>query len=188
MSLKYAMGYASYLSILVLAKPVHLSSLGESMVIRPPENILGGTLYPLSMSNESVTSLEGTGGKGIHIQCDGSSYGFDLDILDCEEAKACIPPNPENVQWAERHTGWQKQIFPLPYRAMGNKALCYVQPVLIDGATSAKATTNQVRNAAAAIRHKCGAGGILQGGIATNIGKKKTPLLRGHGSAKGLVY
>ncbi|KAL9134382.1 MAG: hypothetical protein Q9175_004434 [Cornicularia normoerica] len=137
------------------------------------------------MSNESVTSLEGTGGKGIHIQCDGSSYGFDLDILDCEEAKACIPPNPENVQWAERHTGWQKQIFPLPYRAMGNKALCYVQPVLIDGATSAKATTNQVRNAAAAIRHKCGAGGILQGGIATNIGKKKTPLLRGHGSAKG---
>ncbi|CAF9943056.1 MAG: hypothetical protein ALECFALPRED_010502 [Alectoria fallacina] len=53
---------------------------------------------------------------------------------------------------------------------MGEKALCYVQPVLIGHATSARATTNQVRNAAAAIRHRCASGGNLQGGIATNIG------------------
>ena len=107
----------------------------------------------------------------IHIQCNGSLYGFDLDIGDCEEAKAYFPASSDQAQWATRHTGWQKDIFGLPYRAMGDKALCYVQPVIIDGASSAKATPNQVRNAAAMIRHKCASGGKLQGGIATNIGE-----------------
>lgn len=172
MSLKYGLGYAPCLLALVLAKPPNVA-----VVVGPSTNLLGENLNLISASNESFTWLNVTGGKDIHVQCDGASYGFDLDIHDCERAKAYVPASPEQVQWAERHTGWQKQIFPLPYRAMGEKALCYVQPVLIGHATSARATTNQVRNAAAAIRHRCASGGNLQGGIATNIGKKEFPWL-----------
>lgn len=164
MLLKYALGYASSLSTLVLAEPLGVYS--DNTIV----------MDPLSLFNASVASLNVTGGEGkIHVQCDGASYGFDLDIVDCEQAKAHVPASADPVQWAERHTGWQKQIFPLPYRAMGDKALCYVQPVLNDDWTSAKANTNQVRNAAAAIRHECFSGGKLQGGIATNIGELKSP-------------
>lgn len=155
----------------VLNTTLYPSSLNVSLTsLGPPPTLLNGTLYSSSMLNESVTSLDVTGGNDIHVQCDGASYGFDLDIVDCEQGKAYIPASAEQFQWAERHTGWQKTIFFLPYRAMGDKALCYVQPLLIDGAISARASTNQVRNAAAAIRRRCASGGQLQGGIATNIG------------------
>lgn len=175
MLLKYALVYAVYLGTLVIGNPTTLLArqLVNVTFVGPTPALPNGTLY---MLNETVASLNVTGGNDIHIQCDGASYGFDLDIVDCEEAKAYIPVSPEQVQWAERHTGWQKEIFLLPYRTMGDKALCYVQPVLIDGATSARANPNQVRNAAAAIRHKCASGGKLQGGIATNIGRQRIPL------------
>ncbi|KAL9077235.1 MAG: hypothetical protein Q9161_000501 [Pseudevernia consocians] len=122
------------------------------------------------MLNASVTAFNVTGAEDIHIQCDGSSYGFDLDVVDCKEANAYVPSSPDQVLWAESQTGLQEKIFALPYRAMGDKAMCYVQPLLINGTSSARATPNQVRNAAAAIRLNCASGGKLQGGIATNIG------------------
>ncbi len=169
MSLKYILGYALCLWIVVLAAPAP----PHFILVGAPTNVLGSnySLNPMVMSNESVTSSNVIGDNEIHIQCNGSFYGFDLDIGDCEEAKAYFPASSDQVQWATRHTGWQKDIFGLPYRAMGDKALCYVQPVILDGASSAKATLNQVRNAAAMIRHKCASGGKLQGGIATNIGE-----------------
>lgn len=169
MSLKYALFYTSCLWILVLPKPLTRNHQRDATIL-----------------TASVTSFNVTGDEDIHIHCDGSSYGFDLDITDCEEAEAYVPFSPDPVWWAERHTGWQKKIFPLPYRAMGDKGMCYVQPVLINDASSAQATPNQVRNAAAAIRHKCASGGKLQGGIATSIGKKKGPVLDGHDSIVGL--
>ena len=206
MALKYVLRYTLYVGSLVSAKPLDTMSArppgtvsarplntsatsgipSSHMELQRPPDLLNSTLYASSASNESVTSLDVTGDNDIEIQCDGASYGFDLDISDCEEAKAYFTANPDQFQWAERHTGWQKQIFPLPYRAMGNKASCYVQPVLSSGATSARATPNEVRNAAAAIRHKCYSGGKLQGGIATNIGKKRTQGLIGHKSVFGL--
>ena len=125
-------------------------------------------LNPTSASN---TTVNGTSDNRGHIHCDGASYGFDLDISDCEDAKAEIPASAYVMQWAERHTGWEKRISTLPYRSMGDKASCYVQTVLIGDATSAKASLNQVRNAAASIRHQCASRGKLQGGIATNIGE-----------------
>lgn len=142
----------------------------------PASNPLPFDLEPTSASNPSPTLLNVTSSEDVHIQCDGASYGFDLDISDCEEAMAYFPTYPDQVQWAERHTDSQTQIFPLPYRAMGDKASCYIQPVVIDGATSAKAAPNEVRNAAAMIRDRCASGGKLQGGMATSIGKKRTAL------------
>lgn len=129
-------------------------------------------LYPLSMSNESATSSDLKIYDNIHIECNGSSYGFDLDITDCELAKAFVPASSEEMLWAERSSHSLKQYSPLPYRSMGEKAICYVETSLINGATSGKASTNQIRNAAAAIRHQCYSGGRLQGGIARNIGMK----------------
>lgn len=136
-------------------------------------------LYPTSNSlpfaynstAASDTPLNVTSDNREHIKCNGASYGFNLDILDCEQAKADIRASPDENQWAERHTGWLKQIWPLPFRTMGDKASCYVQTVLIGDATSAKASLNQVRNAAASIRNYCASRGKLQGGIATNIGE-----------------
>lgn len=191
MSLKYALGYASCVGILVLGKPLKTNSslniVNSSIThTHPPLGLL--TLnYPISALNESGTNPNNvTGEEDIHIQCDGASYGFDLDIGECEQAKAYFPANPNQFQWAERHTGWQKEIFILPYRAMGDEASCYVQPILVDGATSARATPNEVRNAAAMIRHICYSRGKLQGGIATNIGKTKKALRKGHKFVIGL--
>ena len=163
--LKYTLAFASYVGNLVLATPitknVYLSSLNSSL-----------DLNSIMPSNETVTlSLNLTGSEGTHIQCDGASYGFDLDVSDCEEAKKYVPFGRDQVQWVERDTTWKKEHVPLPYRVMGSKATCYVQPVLVEGAAFAKASTNQVRNAAAMIRNRCFAGGKLQGGIATKIGE-----------------
>lgn len=183
MSPKYALGIALYIGSRVLANPI-VQRPGDKMSYPrghfvqtyPASNPLPFDLEPTSASNPSPTLLNVTSSEDVHIQCDGASYGFDLDISDCEEAMAYFPTYPDQVQWAERHTASQTQIFPLPYRAMGDKALCYIQPVVIDGDTSAKAAPNEVRNAAAMIRDRCASGGKLQGGMATSIGKKRTAL------------
>ena len=162
--LKYVLGLASYVGHLALATPIgtHYVSNGQSLYLN--------SILP---SNESVTlPLNLTGSRDTQIHCDGASYGFDLDVFDCEEAKAYVPRGRDQVQWVERNTAWQKEHVPLPYRSMGSKAACYVQPVLVEGATSARASANEVRNAAAMIRGTCFAGGKLQGGMATKTGKE----------------
>ena len=169
MSLKYALAYASYILTLVLAKPLGSLDSRAVAVRASPQSV---DPYPLSMSNDSAPSSDLKGDENIHIECNGSSYGFDLDITDCELAKAFVPANPEEIVWAERHTSTLKRYQPLPYRSMGEKAICYVETSLINGAASGKASTNQIRNAAAMIRYQCYSGGRLQGGIATNIGMK----------------
>ena len=159
--LLYALALACYVSNSVSATPL--------------VNVQDSSIYLNSIlpSNGSVTlPLNLTGSEDTHIECDGASYGFDLDVFDCEEAKKYIPPGRDQVQWVERDTAWQKEHVPLPYRSMGSKATCYVQPVVVEGATSAKASANEVRNAAAMIRNRCFVGGKLQGGIATKIGKE----------------
>ena len=178
MTLKYTLGCALYVGSLVLARPA---------VVDPDLNISDSTIkvnslpvYALSvlpttaLPIEPITSLDITGGEDIHIQCDGPSYGSDLDISDCGEANAYLAAGSDQYQWAERHSGSQKESLALPYRSMGDKASCYVQPVLINGASSARATFDEIRNAAAMIRGRCFSGGKLQGGMATKIGKMKT--------------
>ncbi len=176
MPLKYALGLASCLGTLVLAQPVsrHANATDSNSSItrlHPITDYLNLNFDPVGPIDEPSTPPSVTGSEDMHIQCNGASYGFDLSISDCEGANSYVPASADEVQWAERHTGWQKQFFPLPYRAMGDEASCYVQPVLKDGATSAKASLNHIRNAAAMIRNRCFSGGKLQGGMATNIGK-----------------
>ena len=171
MSLKYALWYASLFGSLVLSKP--LESIAFQTIQLPTANYSGaqdGSDMTHIWSDNSA-SFNATVAKDAIVKCDGASYGFDLDVDDCELAKAYVMRGAEQMLWAERNTGWQKKIVPLPYRAMGVQATCYVQAVLIDGAPSAKASLNDIRNAAAAIRGTCYSNGKLQGGIATNIGE-----------------
>ena len=50
-----------------------------------------------------------------------------------------------------------------------DEALCYLQPVLINGAEFGYATLRQIRNAASELVLQC-ASSAEQGGIATNVG------------------
>ena len=50
-----------------------------------------------------------------------------------------------------------------------DEALCYLQPVLLNGAEFGSASPSQIRDAASELLLKC-ASGAEQGGIATNIG------------------
>ncbi len=175
MPMKYALSLASCLGSLVLATSVSLH-VNATVSGNPTNRVNPNTNLTLDLdSSEVITSPSVTSSEeDIHIQCNGASYGFDLDISDCEQAKAYLESSPGEVQWAERHTAEQNQGIPLPYRIMGDNASCYVQPVLMDGAPAAKASANQVYNAAAMIQNRCFSGGKLQGGMATKIGKRKT--------------
>lgn len=53
-----------------------------------------------------------------------------------------------------------------------DKALCYLQPVLLNGAEFSSATFSQIRDAASELVLKC-ASSAEQGGIATNFGRQK---------------
>ena len=161
--LKYVLGLASYVGNLISATPIALVGNGQG------SSLDLNSYLPSNGSAESPFNL--TGSEDIHIQCDGASYGFDLDVSDCEEATAYVPPGRDQILWVERNSTSKEKHVPLPYRSMGSKATCYVQAVLGDGAASAEASANEVRNAAAMVRGKCYAGGKLQGGIATKIGK-----------------
>ena len=169
--LKYALGLASYVGSLVLASPLAPLSTDQASPVDIPRSSLD--LNSIFRPNGTVgLPFNLTGSEDPHVQCDGAAYGFDLDVLDCEDAMAYVPPGRDQIQWLERDTTWKQKYVPLPYRAMGSNATCYVQAVLGEGAASAMASTNEVRNAAAMIRSKCYAGGKLQGGIATKIGKE----------------
>ena len=180
MPLKYVLTLAFCLGTLVLATPVSLHKnatvSGKSTNQVNPVINLASNFGPI-LNDESSTSLSAaSSAEDIQIHCNGASYGFDLDMSDCEQAKAYLASSPDEVQWPERHTGVEgveNQGPPLPYRSMGDNASCYVQPVLMDGATAARASPNHVRNAAAMIQNRCFSGGKLQGGMATNIGKRK---------------
>ena len=125
---------------------------------------------PVSPSNASINL---PGDNNFNVHCDGDTYGHNPDIRDCETAKENLVPDSSIWTLGERHTGLPPQTVPLPYRVMGDRGLCYVQPVLIGDHKTAKASINMMRRAAAAIIVRCATDTSSQGGIATNIGKCK---------------
>ena len=127
---------------------------------------------PVSPSNVSIDTVED---NSFTVHCDGDTYGYNPDIRDCEEAKENLIPDTAIWTLGERHTGLPSDVVPLPYRVMGNKGVCYVQPVLIGDHKTAKASINMIRRAAANIIVRCATDTSSQGGIATNIGKCKKP-------------
>lgn len=127
---------------------------------------------PSILSNASITTLVTSEDNTFNIRCDGETYGYNPNILDCESAKEYLHPDPKMWIFGERHTGLPEDIVPLPYRIMGDRGLCYVQAVLIGGHTTARATLNSLRRAATSLVVQCATSVVSQGGIATTIGKR----------------
>ena len=125
---------------------------------------------PVSPSNASIDT---PGNDGFTIRCDGDTYGHNPNIRDCEQAKENLFPDSSIWTLGERNTGLPPSTIPLPYRVLGDRGLCYVQPVLIGDHKTAQASINMMRRAAAAIIVRCATASPSQGGIATNIGKCK---------------
>ena len=132
---------------------------------------------PIFPSNASTPPLDTSAGNNLNIRCDGATYGYNPDIIDCESAKEYIDPEMTIWTMGERHTGLPEITVPLPYRIMGDKGLCYIQPVLIGDRTTAKASLNMIRRAAAALIMQCAIGTVAQGGVATNIGKSEAGIV-----------
>lgn len=132
---------------------------------------------PMFPSNASVPTSNASAENGFTIRCDGEAYGYNPNILDCEDAKEYLLPDASTWTFGERHTGLPADILPLPYLVMGDRGLCYVQAILIGDHTTAKASLNMLRRAAAALVVQCATSVVSQGGIATNIGKSEARLI-----------
>ena len=127
---------------------------------------------PTVLLNTSNPTLVTSEDNAFNIRCDGETYGYNPNIRDCESAKEYLNPDAKMWIFGERHTGLPAGIVPLPYRLMGDRGLCYIQAVLIGGHTTARATLNLLRRAAASLVVQCATGAVSEGGIATTIGKR----------------
>ena len=75
----------------------------------------------LPSSNQSAISLNSTPINEVNIRCDGAKYGFNPDILDCQNAIKYFHPGRDRIMFGERGPSMAENVFPLPYRFMGGK-------------------------------------------------------------------
>ncbi|KAI4225397.1 MAG: hypothetical protein L6R36_003939 [Xanthoria steineri] len=109
--------------------------------------------------------------NSLRTECSGEHFGLNPVISDCLCARDHISPDFVQHMWGVRHTGLPDTFFPLPYRIMGNRGLCFFQALLIGEDTrTARASLNQIRQAADKLIFDCATGEQSQGGIALNIG------------------
>ena len=142
-------------------------------------------MKPTLLSNASISALNVSAENYFNVHCDGATYGYNPNILDCEEAVEYLIPDTTIWTFGQRHTGLPAETVPLPYRVMGDRGLCYFQTILVGDSTTGRASINMLRTAARSLILQCAAGGVSQGGIVTNIGKKEARiiangLLQGH--------
>ena len=158
---------------------------------QPRENsvpILSATPFitkPTSPSNISIPALNASAENRFNVHCDGATYGYNPNLIDCDQAVDYLMPDTTIWTFGQRHTGLPDSTVPLPYRVMGDRALCYFQAILVGDSPTAKASIDMIRRAAQALVLQCATGGESQGGIVTNIGKNVTKIiadgvLRGH--------
>ena len=167
---------------LVLALAGPLKDAGEQTIQLLPTNISGTEFAGgFNSSNE------------LEIECDGQKYGFNPNVPDCQNARTLYKRSARLFTYGERHSGHGVDVFPLPFRLMGgelpqillftsvytqidiantsaDKALCYIEPVLVDSSLgTGTASINHISNAAYELILQCA---IRQskGGIATGIG------------------
>ena len=140
---------------------------------------------PTIPSNISIPALNASAENRFNVHCDGATYGYNPNLIDCDQAVDYLMPDTTIWTFGQRHTGLPESTVPLPYRVMGDRALCYFQAILVGDSTTARASIDMIRRAAQALVLQCATGGESQGGIVTNIGKKvarviEGGLLRGH--------
>lgn len=100
-----------------VGKPLHIQD-GQQLMTP-----LLASLRNLMFLGNSSASLVNTSSKNaFDIKCDGSVYGFNPNIADCEQAKSYIVPDSDQLEFGERHTGLHQDVFPLPYAIFGGIA------------------------------------------------------------------
>ena len=132
---------------------------------------------PTLPSNISLPALNASTENRFIVHCDGATYGYNPNLIDCDQAVDYLMPDTTIWTFGQRHTGLPDSTVPLPYRVMGDRALCYFQAILVGDATTAKASIDMIRRAAQALVLQCATGGESQGGIVTNIGKKVAKII-----------
>lgn len=158
-----------YFGFIISVTP--FQSIDDRALKLPP---LPDILKPKFPLNASASPLNASADNALNIRCDGETYGYNPNIVDCEGAKEYLTPDARTWTFGERHTGLPQYTLPLPYRVMGDRGLCYYQVVLIGDHKTGEATLNMIRRAAAALVLQCATSGTSQGGIATQIGNIKS--------------
>ncbi|KAK0511294.1 hypothetical protein JMJ35_005867 [Cladonia borealis] len=167
MLLTFIPGWICLFSYLVSAAV--LQSISSPILQVPPENFtfVEGFANASISSTRNASLLNATGVNDI--RCHGTLYGFNPNVDDCMSAINYVQKSWQFVPFAERQPRPRQGVISLPIRLMGDKALCYFQPILQVGATVGTASFNEIRLAANALLSQC-AKNQGQGGIATGIG------------------
>ena len=105
-------------SFSILATPLH-STNDQTIQLSSILNLT--SLDQLFPSNASIQDPNPSSGSKLDIQCDGTNYGFNPSISDCEGARSYIVPDSEQLIFGERHTGLPESTVALPYMVMGGK-------------------------------------------------------------------
>lgn len=171
-SLSLTVSLSLYIFVSLLLKPLQALSPPSSSSSNLPLLLL-----PISnLTTSSTTNTSSSENPALRLHCTGEHFGFNPNIADCESAKEHITPDSVQYTWGARHTGLGPTVIPLPYRIMGNRALCFFQTLIPDNEIkTAHASLGQIRRAASALILQCAAGGESQGGMASNIGMHSTP-------------
>ena len=78
------------------------------------------TPIDLSLLDASQSDFNVSAEGSFEIDCDGTIYGINPPLSDCESAREQIAPDSAQQTFGERHTGLPPDTFPLPYIMMGS--------------------------------------------------------------------
>ena len=90
--------------------------LGTQSLSLDPTSRFTDLLFPPNQNSPSNEPINNT----LTVHCDGEEYGFGPIISDCQNAIDFIVPDMTQIAFADRHSGWGEEVFPLPYRVMGS--------------------------------------------------------------------
>lgn len=138
---------------------------------RDADDLLQGPVTSPALTlfeNSSAAAGNISHGNVLKLKCDSVRYGRDLKVESCRKVFNFIGQDDTQTVFAERSTVHHHDL-NLPFRASSNDARCYVQPVLAEGAVTARASSREVGNAAYTLFQECVARRGM-GGIVGNIG------------------
>ncbi|KAL2055746.1 hypothetical protein ABVK25_003990 [Lepraria finkii] len=104
----------------------------------------------------------------VSINCDGGRFGGNLNVRSCRTIFNWVSMDEQQITFSQRHSGIPGDL-GLPWRVYSNDTTCFIQPVLISGATSGHASQKQIGLAALALYQHCVVRGGV-GGVAADIG------------------
>ena len=143
------------------------SSFITAAVLSPRSGPLHNALTSSLLFNNTPNATY-TPSNVLRIQCDGIHYSHNLNPSSCRDVFNYIGKSDEQVTFSERHTGRPNDV-GLPFRIMSSDGLCFVQPLLVRGASTARATLTQIGQTAYTLFQRC----VIEkgiGGIAASVG------------------